>query len=330
MCGEISLVSFYIISILGYIPVDGIYLVQNLLLVRTVWVFVEISLQGFFRTANYGVGPVLISLLQEFKVSHDGITMRLVSILISIEVTLQNHRVATLHGILVSFQFLILIGTIVEIIEDATNEEGENKRDDDNATVALFLFLGSFSVSAVLGIGLLWANRRNGRGRRSCWSCRSCRRLRTGLLSEHFLTAHFLLSDSILLGCIFCFLLLSHRRSLVCRNLLVHSCLRSHSCEQRIQFVAVWTHFQVAEINLATTWAFGNFACYFYSATRAGRCFIANLASAFRTFDNCHNSILCLLIYLIILIFLTNRTQTTKLIIKFKVPCSKFKVLICV
>ncbi len=327
MSGEVSLISFYIISILGHIPVDGIYLVQNLLLVWTVWVFVEISLQGLFRTAYYGVGPVLIGLFQKFEVSHDGITMRLVCIFVSIEVTLQNHRVATLHGILVSFQFLILIGAIIEIVEDATNEEGENKRDDDNATVALFLFLGSFSVSAVLGIGLLWANRRNGRGRRCCCSDRC---LRTGLLSEHFLTAHFLLSDSILLGCIFCFLLLSHRRSLVCRNLLVHSCLRSHSCEQRIQFVAVWTHFQVAEINLATTWAFGNFACYFYSATRAGRCFIANLASAFRTFYNCHNSILCLLIYLIILIFLANRTQTTKLIIKFKVPCSKFKVLICV
>ena len=168
MSGEISLISFHIISILGHIPVDGIYLVQNLLLVRTVWVFVEISLQGLFRTAYYGVGPVLISLLQEFKVSHDGITMCLVSILISIEVTLQNHRVATLHRILISFQLLILIGIIIEIVENATNEEGENKRDDDNASIALFLFLGSFSVAAVLGIGLLWANRRNGRGRRSC------------------------------------------------------------------------------------------------------------------------------------------------------------------
>ena len=84
MSGEISLVSFYIISILGHIPVDGIYLVQNLLLVWTVWVFVEISLQGLFRTAYYGVGPVLIRLFQEFKVSHDGITMRLVCIFVSI------------------------------------------------------------------------------------------------------------------------------------------------------------------------------------------------------------------------------------------------------
>ncbi|CUQ64612.1 Uncharacterised protein [Segatella copri] len=50
----------------------------------TVWVFVEISLQGLFRTAYYGVGPVLIGLFQKFEVSHDGITMRLVSIFVSI------------------------------------------------------------------------------------------------------------------------------------------------------------------------------------------------------------------------------------------------------
>ena len=314
MSGEISLISFHIISILGHIPVDGIYLVQNLLLVRTVWVFVEISLQSLFRTADYGIGPVLIRLFQEFEVSHDRVTMRLVCIFVSIEVTLQNHRVATLHRIFVSFQFLILIGIIIEIVENATNEEGENQRDDDNATSALFLFLCSFSVAAVLRMGLLWANRWNRRSRRGCWSCRC---LRTNLLSESLLSADFFLSDSILSGCIFSFLLLSHRRSL-----LVHTCLRSHFCERRIQLVAVWTHFQIAEINLAAIWAFGNFACYFYSATRAGRCFITNLASAFRTFDNCHNSILCLLIYLYYSCFYTSRPNplfTLNLIIKFKV-----------
>ena len=317
MSGEISLVSFYIISILGHIPVDGIYLVQNLLLVWTVWVFVEISLQGLFRTAYYGVGPVLIGLLQKFEVSHDGITMGFVCVLVGVQITLQNHRVATLHRIFVSFQFLILIGIIIEIIENATNEEGENQRDDDDATVAFFLFLGSLAVSAVLRIRLLWANRRNGWSRRCCCSDRC---LRTSLLSESLLTADFFLSDSILSGYIFSILLLSHR-SLAGRSLLAHSCRRRHSCERRIQLMAVRTHFQ-AEINLATIWAFGNFASYFYSATRAGRCFIANLASAFRTFNNCHNSILCLLIYLYYSCFYTSRPYplfTLNLIIKFKV-----------
>ena len=323
MSGEISLVSFYIISILGHIPVDGINLVQNLLLVWTVWVFVEISLQGLFRTAYYGVGPVLIGLFQKFEVSHDGITMRLVSIFVSIKVTLQNHRVATLHRILVSFQFLILIGTIIEIVENATNEEGENQRDDDDATVAFFLFLGSLAVSAVLRIRLLWANRRNGWSRRCCCSDRCLRTslLPESVLSESLLTADFFLSDCILSGCVSSFLLLSHR------SLLAHSCRRRHSCERRIQLMAVRTHFQIAEINLATIWAFGNFACYFYSATRAGRCFIANLASAFRTFYNCHNSILCLLMYLYSSCFSTSRPYllfTLKLIIKFQVQGSKY------
>ena len=166
-------------------------------------------------------------------------------------------------------------------------------------------------------MGLLWPNRWNRWSRRSCGSDRC---LRTFLLSESLLSADFFLLDSILSGYIFSFLLLSHRRSL-----LAHSCRRSHFCERRIQLVAVWTHFQIAEINLATIWAFGNFACYFYSATRAGRCFIANLASAFRTFYNCHNSILCLLIYLYNSCFSTSRSYllfTLKLIIKFQVQGS--------
>ena len=120
---QICLVGIRCISSLSHIPVEGIYFKQSFLLVQTVRILLEICFQSFFRSAHYRIGPILVVLLQQFKMSHDGIAMCFICILVGIEITLQYHRIAALHRILISFHLLVSIGIVVEIIHNATRQD---------------------------------------------------------------------------------------------------------------------------------------------------------------------------------------------------------------
>ena len=124
---QICLVGIRCICSLSHIPVEGIYFKQSFLLVQTVRILLEICFQCFFRTTHYRIGPILVVLLQQFKMSHDGIAMCFICILVGIEITLQYHRVAALHRILISFHLLVAIGTVVEVIHNATRQDSKDQ-----------------------------------------------------------------------------------------------------------------------------------------------------------------------------------------------------------
>ena len=162
---------------------------------RTVRILLQIILQSLLRTAYQGVGPILVNTLEHFQMRHDRVTMRLFCVLIGVEITLQHHRVAALHCILVGFLLLVAVGIIVEIIQDSANQNREDQRDNQNASGTLLLgfllgfilwiiavFSISISVSAVSCSHRSLSYRRNRRGRRSrgsrrinrsCWTGRS-------------------------------------------------------------------------------------------------------------------------------------------------------------
>ena len=151
---QICLIGISSICSLSHIPVEGIYFKQSFLLVQTVRILLEICFQCFFRSAHYRIGPILVVLLQQFKMSHDGIAMCFIGILVGIEITLQHHRVAALHRILISFYLLIAIGTVVEVIHDATRQYCKDKRDDEDRTGVLFLlwFLRSITLATIISV----------------------------------------------------------------------------------------------------------------------------------------------------------------------------------
>ena len=124
---QICLVGISCICSLSHIPVKGIYLKQSFLFVQTVRILLEICFQSFFRSAHYRIGPILVVLLQQVKMSHDGIAMRFICILVGIEITLQYHRIAALHRILISFHLLVAIGTVVEVIHNATRQDSKDE-----------------------------------------------------------------------------------------------------------------------------------------------------------------------------------------------------------
>ena len=124
---QVCLVGISSICSLSYIPVEGIYFKQRFLFVQTVRILLEIFFQSFFRSAHYRIGPILVVLLQQIKMSHNGIAMCFICILVGIEITLQYHRIAALHRILISFQLLVAIGTVVEVIHNATRQDSKDE-----------------------------------------------------------------------------------------------------------------------------------------------------------------------------------------------------------
>ena len=124
---QVCLVGISCIRSLSHIPIQGIYFKQSFLFVQTVRILLEIILQSFFRSAHYRIVPILVVLLQQIKMSHDGIAMCFICILVGIEITLQNHRVTALHRILISFHLLVAIGTVVEVIHNATRQDRKDE-----------------------------------------------------------------------------------------------------------------------------------------------------------------------------------------------------------
>ena len=281
---QVGLISISRIRILSHIPVDGINLVDGFLLMNAVRIFLQISLQRIFRTAYHGIGPVLIRLLQTVKMGCNRIAVGFVCVLVGVQITLQNHRVSTLHGVFVSFHLLVLVGIVIEVIQDSADENREDERDDQNASgsLLLFWFLVFRILLASVSVGCRWAY---------WWRWRSCRHSRICRSCRHFCSSR----SCWLLHGLSCWLLnWSNRFHWLCR---LHRCRRSRrdsasaTYQCRIGSLAVRTHFKIIEIYLSAVRAFGDFARNLYTAAWTCWCFIANLASTFRTFYNCHSFI---------------------------------------